>query len=205
MKLRYISLFFITLGMTAVSHAGIIDIQSNNAASSNEDSFGGFVGTMSYDWSATGMSTLSFELENTSQFDGYLTGIAFDDSFGDWSFNLGDSSGISLDWQNLEGPIDVQPFGSRDFGASSSDSWMGGGTPGGGLAAGETGTFVFTSANAANVTARDFFNNASSVFRFRGFTNGASDKLPGQIVVVPAPGALAVICLACFVGSRRRR
>jgi len=205
MKLRKTFIVLMTLAMTVACNAGIINIGANNAGSSNEESFGGFVGTMSYDWSSTGLSTLSFELENTSQLGGYLTGIAFDDAFGDWSFDLSASSGISLDWMNLEGPINVEPFGYREFGASSSDSWIGGGNPTSGLAVGEVGTFVFTSANAIDITALDFFNNAESVFRFRGFANGESDKLPGEIIVVPAPGALAMIALGCFAGGRRRR
>jgi hypothetical protein len=39
--------------------------------------------------------------------------------------------------------------------------------------------------------------------RFKGFANGGSDKVPG--VLVPAPGAAALMAGAGLVAVRRRR
>lgn len=193
-----------TASMVTALDAGIIDIVSDNQNSSNgpANSYGGFVGTLEYDWVDGGESLLTITLENTSQFDGRLVALAFnDDVANDWAFDGSISNGLSNAWQGLAGPISTSPFGDRDFGASVTDSWLGGGSPNAGLAAGETGTWVFRSANASDRSALDFFTQADLVVRFRGFSNDASDKLPSTTV----PGLSAMPLLGMVGLARRRR
>ncbi len=70
-----------TASMVTALDAGIIDIVSDNQNSSNgpANSYGGFVGTLEYDWVDGGESLLTITLENTSQFDGRLVALAFND------------------------------------------------------------------------------------------------------------------------------
>lgn len=185
--------------------AGVIDIVSDNQNSSNgpAGSYGGFVGTLEYDWVDAGDSLLTITLENTSQFDGRLVALAFNDDMAtDWTFDSSSSSGLSTDWAGLAGPISTSPFGEREFGASASSSWLGGGSPMGGLAAGDSGTWVFRSAEATDRSALEFFTQSALVIRFRGFSNGASDKLPST--TVPGPSAMAVLGVIGLARRRRR-
>ncbi|MCE2884081.1 MAG: hypothetical protein LW806_04145 [Planctomycetaceae bacterium] len=164
---------------------------------------GTFTGSMTF--VATGATTgqLSVELTNTSPIgnSGWLTAFAF---------NVVDGVSLSLapgsTWNFLVNPAG-SPYGDFDFGASTSESWEGGGPPSNGIAIGSTLTTVFTvTANAsvlATLTDSSFLDDSGGhafVARFRGFADGNSDKVTG--VVVPAPGALAMLGL---VGTRRRR
>ena len=106
------------------------------------------------------------------------------------------------------GPQAAPPFGGFDAGAALGGDWTGGGSPAGGIAVGATGDFNFniTASDFASLTASSFINGPDDynfVVRFRGFVNGASDKVPGQIV--PAPGALALLGIAGLFGARRNR
>ncbi len=186
-----------------------IQITSNNAASSNglAGSYGGFTGSVTYDFLGGTSARLSITLTNTSQFGGWLTAIAFDGPAGtsDWMFDEMSSSGLSDGWNDLTGPISVSPFHYRSFGASTSGDWLGGGSPETGLAAGDSATWVFQGSTTGGVSAMDFLtpnDGQNLLFRFRGFSNGASDKLPAT-PVAPGLGGLAV--LAGVGGLRRRR
>ncbi|MDZ4754220.1 MAG: hypothetical protein SGJ11_06950 [Phycisphaerae bacterium] len=98
-------------------------------------------------------------------------------------------------------------------GASTSGSGTGGGSPSQGLAVGETGTYVFTVGAAAsllaNIDAMSFWsqNDGSPEFavRFRGFENGGSDKVAGQLTVVPVPLPIALAAAGLLIGAVVRR
>ena len=214
--MRYLAIVMLAVA-SGHAAADTIQIQSDNAASSNSTSYGGFTGTATYNELGGGMAEFILTLTNTSQFGGKLVAHAFDSAAGTsgWTFDAGASSGLSAAWGNLSGSINTQPFGSRSHGASTTNQWEGGGSPNTGLVAGATGTWVFTGLGDAMVSAADFLSpngGQNLVIRFRGFDNGASDKLPAVEVPgdtgttdspVPGPGALAV--LAGLAAIRRRR
>ncbi|MCE2884080.1 MAG: hypothetical protein LW806_04140 [Planctomycetaceae bacterium] len=176
---------------TGTSHAGL----------------GSFDGVMEF--TATGATTgeLTVELTNTSSAanSGWLTAFAF---------NVVDGVTLALaspgsGW-NLLVDASGSPFGIFDFGASTSTTWEGGGSPSNGIAVGSSLTTVFSvTASAsllATLTESSFFDGAGGhafVARFRGFADGNSDKVTG--VLVPAPGAFALLGLAGLAGTRRRR
>lgn len=191
--------------------ADTIHISSNNAESSNTSSYGGFEGTLTFNDLGGGFARVVIMLENTSSFDGWLTALAFDAAAGTsgFSFDAGASSGLGAAWSDLTGPINTAPFGSRASGASTSSGWEGGGDPHHGLAAGATATWVFNgSVASSSVSAADFLSpngGNNLVVRFRGFSNGASDKLPGQeIPAVPGLGGVAALGFAGLTRRRRR-
>ena len=192
------------------AHADTIQIQSDNAASSNSTSFGGFTGTATYNDLGGGMAEFILSLTNTSQFNGKLVALAFDSAAGTsgWTFDSGASSGLSGDWGNLSGSINTQPFGSRSHGASTTNQWEGGGNPNTGLAVGETGTWVFTGSGGASVSATDFLSpngGQNLVIRFRGFDNEASDKLPAiEVPGNPVPGIGGLAALGGLAVVRRQ-
>lgn len=200
----------IALGAFAsCAQADIINIVSNNASSSNETSYGSFTGSLQYDFIAPGIAQLSLTLTNTSNHEGKLVALAFDAATGTsgWSFDSTMSTGLSDDWSDLDGGASTEPFGDRAFGASTSNSWLGGGSPNGGLAAGATATWVFMGSGGLDVGALDFLSpngGHNLLFRFRGFSNGASDKVPAMAVTDPIPGAAGLPAIA-LLGFRRRR
>lgn len=174
---------------------------------SSQSGLGSFDGVI--DFTATGTTTgsLAVTLTNTSSVanSGWLTAFAF---------NVVDGVTLALTssapgW-NLLVNASGSPYGTFDYGASTSTSWEGGGPPSNGIAVGATMTTVFTVTASASVLATltdsSFFDGSGGtafIARFRGFADGNSDKVTG--VAVPAPGALALLGLAGLAGTRRRR
>jgi hypothetical protein len=195
-------------GACTVAQADIISIQSNEDAST--EGIGSFNGTIEYASFTPTTGELTITLTNTSPVDntGYITGFVFNIDAQEAAAlaTLTDADYPFLGVNNES----AQPFGSDfDGGAALNGNFLGGGNPHRGIAVGDTGTFTFdiTASNAATLTASDFIGGEGEidfVVRFRGFENGGSDKVPGEIV--PAPGA-AVALLALLAGrvSRRRR
>lgn len=196
------------------SIADMILITSNNEASSNKTSYGGFTGSLQYDFLGGGSALMTLTLTNTSQFDGLLVALAFDaaaDTSG-WTFSSAMSSGLSNSWDDISGSINTAPFGTRSFGASNTNSWVGGGSPNSGLSFGDTGVWVFQGNGADSSSAADFLspNDGNNLLvRFRGFSNGASDKLPAMPddppPAVPGFVGLPLIVLSGLTRRRRRR
>lgn len=213
---RLVSIVVLMLAgtMSTVAIADMILITSNNAASSNQTSYGGFFGSLQYDFLGNDSALMTLTLTNTSQFDGKLVALAFDaaaDTSG-WTFSPAMSSGLSSAWSDIAGSINTAPFGMRSFGASNTSSWVGGGSPNTGLHVGDTGVWIFEGMGADSVSAADFLSpngGYNLMIRFRGFSNGASDKLPAMPdeppPVVPGFVGLPLIALAGLRRRRRRR
>lgn len=155
--------------------------------------------------------TLNITLNNTSPAGngGYLTAFVFN--------NPGQRiTGASL-WSSdvhfhlLGAPsfnhgVNGAPYGWFDLGASTGNSFEGGGNPNKGIAVGHSDDFVFQlTGNGLNtLTADDFFTATSVppgngqglqsfVARFRGFEDGGSDKVPGidpPLFATPEPTTL---------------
>ena len=193
-----------------VTMGDIIHITADPTGSpESPNSYGGFEGTLGYDAIGGGLARLVLTLTNTSIHDGWLTALAFDDAegTGGWSLNVSESTSLGASWTDLAGPINTQPFGTRDHGAASNGDWQGGGDPHLGLAAGDSATWIFDGWGDATVSALDFLTpngGRNLVIRFRGFGNGASDKLPAT-PVVPGAGGLAALAGVGLAGRRRRR
>lgn len=197
------------LGLPA--HGDLVEfVAAPESSPMGNDSLGNFSGTLSYDLLGGGLASLAITIENTSLLDGWLTALAFDGPAGtsDWTLDSGASSGLGAAWEGLAGPVDVAPFGVRGYGASISNAWTGGGSPTDGLAAGSTATFTFSGLGSESVSAADFLTSNSGwnlVLRFRGFSNGDSDKL-AAVITIPTPGGLAPMLVAgAFHAGRRRR
>jgi hypothetical protein len=148
------------------------------------------------------------ELHNTSPADGggFLTAIAFDNPGG--RITGAALSSTNPNFQLLGQPGDggrvpAPPFGDFDLGASTSGKFLGGGSPGGGIGAGESATFTFDLSGQGldELSAESFLGEppataggdlgpAAFVARFRGFGNGGSDKVPGYLAdTAPPPGS----------------
>lgn len=203
---------FISCSIATTATADTIQFVSNNAASPNANSYGGFIGSLQYDFMGGSSAKMTLTITNTSQFDGKLVAIAFDSATGTsgWGFSPAMSSGLSASWGDIAGSISTAPFGTRSYGASTSSQWLGGGSPNNGLYSGDTGVWVFEGTGSASVSAADFLSPNSDynlLIRFRGFSNGASDKLPATPPgdIVPGIAGLPVLVLAGLARRRRSR
>ena len=213
--MRPIPIVVAIAALTAAAGADTIQITSNNAASSNSTSYGGFTGSITYDFLGGTSARLTVTLTNTSQFSGELDAIAFDNATGTsgWLYDHASSSIPHNNWFDISGHINTAPFGTREHGVSihqGDAAWEGGGNPHPGLHVGETASWVFTGMGDASVSAADFLNpngGYNLLVRFRGFSNGASDKLPAMATTPPGgsvPGIGGVAALG-FAGLTRRR
>jgi MYXO-CTERM domain-containing protein len=197
----------------APAAADVIAIESDTSAST--EGLGAYSGWMQYTAGIfDGTGTLTISLTNTSDADngGYITGLAFnidsDDANATAVLSSTDYSGFS----NIE-DANAAPFGTYDAGAALGGNWLGGGSPHGGIAVGESGLFEFMveAIDASSLLTENFLASSGQhpfVVRFRGFEDDGSDKVPGipSTTVVPAPAAaLGLFALAGLAGHRRRR
>lgn len=210
---------------------------------SGGDTPASFTGSFDYTAAANGLTaTLVVSLTNTSPVDngGYLTGFAFNNP-GFTGATLSSYSAGTGTWGILGDPdfdneFTASPFGIFDIGAvlNGGSDWEGGGSPTGGVAVGNTGTWTFaltgTGLNAFSassflgVYAQEIENNKgtktyvdadpeiSLAVRFRGFDDGGSAKVPGTEVpppprVIPEPSHYALMMggATAFLAVMRRR
>ena len=105
------------------------------------------------------------------------------------------SSVIDSDYSLVEfsSPQTLNEFGiTLNVRAGTGGQYEGGGSPNDAIGIGESGTYSFlldTTETAANLEALFFAQSENSAVRFRGLTNGGSDKLTNTTSPVPLPAA----------------
>lgn len=185
--------------------------------------FGSFTGSMEYIGMTATSGSLVISLTNTTPvYSGYITGMAFnnpgDSITGVTSFTSSDPDFQLIGDPNFDGGVSGSPYGDFDLGTALGDGWLGGGSPVGGIAVGETATFTFNLAgNLAGITTNSFITQLSSgtrqpealVVRFRGMLDGESDKVPGTFGPppgeIPEPGTYAMIGLGLGLAALARK
>lgn len=214
----------------STARADIINIGDNELP-------GQFTGTVEVTNQTYNSALIRVTLTNVSPFGngGFLTAFAFNDPNSTSKGNIGTVTSyqqtfnpqtgqnfLLLGAPTFNNSVSSAPFGLFDIGAGVGGSWHSGGNPVDGLAVGETGTFSFlvngtnlTNLTAANLlTAMSTYGTAGFVVRFRGFTDGTSDKDIAGVVVkppepnpVPAPPALVLagIGFVALIGRSRRK
>ena len=176
------------------------------------EGWGSFIGSMdwSYSGAGSGAGILTVTLSNTSPLanGGYLTGFAFNTTGSGLTASL--QSGLS-GWQGMSN-VSASPYENFDFGAAVGGSWLGGGNPNPGIAAGDSASFSFEFTGddslLSSLSAASFFDGSSGeafAARFRGFANGASDKATGELLVTPVPMPLALAGLGVLSLALLRR
>ncbi len=183
------------------AQASWIAIDGNGAQSTSQ--LGNFSGKLTYDALSATSATLTVQLTNTSNpaNGGFITGFVFNNpgnALTGASLTASNANFVLLGGPNFQNSINGAPFGSFDMGAALGGNYLGGGSPLGGLAVGQNGTFNFslTGTHLNSLQVGDFVSARSDVqkgggggaqflaVRFRGFANGGSDKVPG----VPVSG-----------------
>jgi hypothetical protein len=209
------------LGLVATSsQASVVSIFGGGPGGS-QSSIGYFTGTLTYAASTATSATLTVALTNTLQTaaGGLITGFAFNEPAGG---NLITSVSLTTkpntDWSLVgsatqQEQVDANPRGTFDIGAALGGNLLGGGDPKPGIARGSSASFVFTFGGTGlnTLTASSFTStlNGSNQFffvRFRGFDNGGSDKVIGQVVPEPGTyGALMAGAVALLAWRKRRK
>lgn len=173
-----------------------------------KNGLGSFTGTFEYTGINSVSATLVVSLTNTSPAGtGFFTAFAFNNPGGISGVSLASTSGTFntlLGGPGFSNGVSASPYGDFDIGVGTGNSWLGGGSPNGGIALGdmETFTFALIGTDLNLLTIDDFTNELSSsaggggaqffVARFKGIQTGeGSDKAP--TTVVPEPGTLLLL------------
>ena len=200
--MKHLSMAAAALVAAASAHASTVSFVSDPGL----EGLGAFTGSMEWNYLGGNAGSLTVTLTNTSAAanGGYLTGFVF---------NVLHDIKVEYDgamdgWEAVFNESAV-PFGVFDVGAALGGSWLGGGSPLGGLAVGSTWSFDFSVGGDAGVlaglVAHDFFDESVGVgfaARFRGFGDGGSDKVTSTL---PGPATLAAPLFAAVLGRSRRR
>ena len=127
--------------------------------------------------------TLDFLVKNTSSSSvgGYLTGIVLKEVSG--ATYVSGSYLTNNSHFSLVTNASASPFGTFPVGAALGGNWLGGGSPNNGIAAnGGTGDFKFTFSYTGTAPTetdwKNILNGNGFVARFKGLTNGGSNKVP---------------------------
>jgi MYXO-CTERM domain-containing protein len=195
------------LGAIAVpASASMTSIEGNLALST--EGLADFTGFLDYQFLGGNQGQLTVTLTNTTDpsVGGYLTAFMFrtPESFGGFTSSLVSSTYAAM--TDIPAGSNGSPFpGVWLGGAGLGASWLSGGSPNDGVAVGSTGQWVFsiTGAMASGLDAADFVDGDAYAFivRFRGLTDGGSDKVPAS---TPAPGALVLGAMGLAFSRRRR-
>jgi len=186
-----------------------VDLVGDPSASS-EMTGSNFSGSLSFD-DAT--NVLTVDLLNTTPVavGGFLTAFAFN-APASATVTFGSTSLPSFG-TFFDGPSTV-PFTGFEYGVGIGDPYNGGGTPSNGLAIGSSASWTFN-VSGGSFSALDFLTagagstEAPFLTRFRGLTNGGSDKVPGvPVTAVPEPETYALMLaglgMLAFMTRRRR-
>lgn len=226
--------------------AFVADSSATLVATSSTSNLGTFTGTIAVDNISPTSASVRVTLTNTTSasLGGYITGFAFNlpGSIASATLTPNPTGSFYLagggTFNNTIGSYDDvpgQPYGYFDIGAGlGTDGSLNGGSPTSGLASGQSGTFIFSLTSTAsgynlnNLSAQVLLSMLSAnpqgggaqafLVRFRGFTNGGSDKVvigptptpppPPPPGAVPAPPAVVLGLLGIgglFLGRVRRR
>ena len=195
------------LGAIAVpASASMTSIEGNLALST--EGLADFTGFLDYQFLGGNQGQLTVTLTNTTDpaKGGYLTAFMFrtPDSFGAFTSTLVSSTYAGM--TNIPAGSSGSPFpGAWLGGAGLGASWLSGGSPNNGVAAGSTGQWVFsiTGVMASALDAVNFVDGDAYAFivRFRGLDDDCSDKVPAA---TPAPGALVLGAMGLAFSRRRR-
>lgn len=210
---RIVTLLLLLI-FVATSSVWAISIVADTANST--EALGDYSGSFSYSFTSSTIAKVIVELTNDSPAanGGYLVAFAFN--------TPGDSvSGVSLastsasfttllGGSSFDDSVPASPFGDFDLGGASSSSWIGGGSPTGGIAVADIETFTFslTGSGLDLLTESDFIDTLSEdsssgqnywfAARFRGFDDDGSDKVPAVPAPVPEPGTLILLGAGLF-------
>lgn len=192
--------------IAGVASADVIPI-AGDIGNSTEQTGATFSGTLDYTFTGADMGTLIVSLSNDTPalVGGFLTGFVFNILSMDDNASASLLSATNANFLDT-GPESAPPFGDFDAGAALGADWTGGGSPNGGMGVGDFDVFTFkvTASDASALSAISFIGSGDDInfaVRFRGLTDGGSDKVPG----VPAPGAGALALGALGLATRRRR
>jgi hypothetical protein len=196
--------------MMGAAQAKAITIESGDST----ESLGSFTGELTYSFSSDTSATLTVTLNNTSTTEDslYITAFAICDPAGSNVTGAELASGPA-GWETFL-DASVSPYNDSDdnFGASSTDGvWLGGGSPNGGIAIGDSETFVITLSGSgfSSLTAADFVTDDCFLVRMRG--EAGSDKIegvpggeepPGNPVPEPSTVTLAALGAAGFLKKK---
>lgn len=168
---------------------------------------------------ANGNSRLTIDVINTttsSSPGGFITGVAF--STPDLaSYISGSYTTTNGNFTLLSGSVSTSPYPDQDMGAALGGSWLGGGSPSGGVSwsPGGTNDVVFTYDFSGQSVTEDQFKSAmlgtssapGFLVRFKGLAGGGSNKVPA--IAVPEPTSVVLLGLGVvgmsMLGMRRQR
>lgn len=208
LRRKFVCTTTIAVASIASSANGAMSISGSNGL----EGLGSFTGSMTWTYLGSGAGTLAVSLTNTSPAGngGRITGFAFNVVAG---VDLTLSTAPNDSWSGMSG-VAASPFPDFDFGAALDGNWEGGGSPHAGIGVGSTGAFTFDVSGddtlLASLSDASFFdasNGYGFAARFRGFADGGSDKVPGEVLVTPLPQTLglAAASIAGLALLRRRK
>lgn len=168
-----------------------------------------FHGLLTYAYVGGSAASISIQIDNTTALalGGYVTAIAINPEPG--FTGIAFVSCTNANFGGLPSPVNAAPWGDFEAGAGVGASWIGGGAPQCGIAAGTGALFSFSLSGSAaylgSLTAEDVLDpdGYALAIRFRGGAgNDWSDKVLG--CAMPAPGAASLLGVVCMLRSRRR-
>jgi hypothetical protein len=180
------------------AHAALVSF-TTGAKLSGDSTTAAFAGTIELTSATASGGTLVISLTNQSLASngGYITAIAFNNPgpISPLSVSLATTSGLDnlLGGSSFSNGVDAKPAKPFDIGAGVGTSWLGGGSPTGGIGVGQTGTLTFTlTGNLAGLTTQSFVDTLNKAdgewlaVRFKGFKDGGSSKYGTSVVPIPA-------------------